>query len=319
MESLKARKDGPGGVTRRAARRDEEIGSLRSSPGDKGIGRMLVSADQAQDNEETMQEPLDVFVLRNAVTGSYVVGSYHRVMGPVFLDVFRSAERHYGLTLNLERAHRFERNTVDIDGFLAKLDESNHESGVPAGDFTSLCNHSSVSPESLAAWTRATPWIEVLAPEPPLYLRAFGAAIERGSPWTPDVSQAHRFSAREILLEPSLRRIEPHGRFVALTAGGATTTGAQRAGQEPWINHPLEADLAWSMWQLSVRYGFDDARSRRAAHRHAAAAGWESAAAGVIEISGHIARSPELRQSFETGRALCYATNHLIMNAQGYC
>ena len=68
-----------------------------------------------------------------------------------------------------------------------------------------------------------------------------------------------------------------------------------------------------------VRYGFDDVSARRAALRHAAAAGWESAAAGVIETSGHIARSPELRQSFETGRALRYATNHLIRNAQGNC
>lgn len=71
------------------------------------------------------------------------------------------------------------------------------------------------------------------------------------------------------------------------------------------------------MWQLSVRYGFDDVNARQAALRHAAAAGWESAAAGVIEISGHIGRSPELRQSFETGRALCYSTNHLINKAQG--
>jgi hypothetical protein len=280
---------------------------------------MSVSADQAQINEETMQEPLDVFVLREAVTGSYIVGSYHRVMGPVFLDVFHSVERHYGLTLNPDRAHRFERNAVDIDGFLAKLDKSNCESGGHTGDFASLCNHSSVTPESLAAWARATPWIEVLSPAPPVYLRAFGSAVERDSPWTPDVSQAHRFSAREILLEPSLRRIEPHGRFVSLTAGGGTATGAHKAAQEPWINHPLEADLAWSMWQLSVRYGFDDVSARRAALRHAAAAGWESAAAGVIETSGHIARSPELRQSFETGRALCYATNHLIRNAQGNC
>lgn len=278
---------------------------------------MSVSAYQAQNNEETMQEPLDVFVLRKAVTGSYVVGSYHRVIGPVFLDVFRSVGRHHGLTLDLDRAHRFERSAVDIDAFLAKLDKSNCESGGHTGDFASLCNHSSVTPESLAAWARATPWIEVLAPAPPLYLRAFGSAVERDSPWTPDVSQALRFSAREILLEPSLRRIEPHGCFVSLTAGHATTTNSQKAAQEPWVNHPLEADLAWSMWQLSVRYGFDDVNARQAALRHAAAAGWESAAAGVIEISGHIARSPELRQSFEIGRALCYSTNHLINKAQG--
>ncbi|EKS72537.1 hypothetical protein BURK_003772 [Burkholderia sp. SJ98] len=306
-------------MTRRAARRDEEIGSLRFSPGEKGIGHMSVSADQAQINEETMQEPLDVFVLRKAVTGSYIVGSYHRVMGPVFLDAVRSVERHCGLTLNLDRAHRFERDTVDIDGFLSKLDESYHESGVATGDFASLCNNFSVTRGALAEWARATPWIEVFAPAPPLYLLAFEAGIERSSPWTRDIAQAHRFSAREILLEPSLRRIEPHGRFVSLTAGGGTATGARKAAQEPWINHPLEADLAWSMWQLSVRYGFDDVSARRAALRHAAAAGWESAAAGVIETSGHIARSPELRQSFETGRALCYATNHLIRNAQGNC
>lgn len=130
---------------------------------------MSVSAYQAQNNEETMQEPLDVFVLRKAVTGSYVVGSYHRAIGPVFLDVFRSVGRHHGLTLDLDRAHRFERSAVDIDAFLAKLDKSNCESGGHTGDFASLCNHSSVTPESLAAWARATPWIEVLAPLPPLY------------------------------------------------------------------------------------------------------------------------------------------------------
>lgn len=104
-----------------------------------------------------MQEPLDVFVLRKAVTGSYIVGSYHRVMGPVFLDVFHSVERHYRLTLNLDRAHRFERNTVDIDAFLSKLDESDHESGVATGEVASLSNNFSV--------TRG-PWLS--GHEPPL-------------------------------------------------------------------------------------------------------------------------------------------------------
>ncbi len=104
-----------------------------------------------------MQEPLEVFVLRKAVTGSYVVGSYHRVLGPVFLDVFRSVGRHHGLTLDLDRAHRFERNAVDMDGFLAKLDKCNYKSGGHAGDFASLCEQTSVTPESLVAWAKATP------------------------------------------------------------------------------------------------------------------------------------------------------------------
>ncbi|GJH26855.1 hypothetical protein [Caballeronia novacaledonica] len=282
---------------------------------------MSVPADLAQNNEETMQAALDVFVLRKAAAGSHIVGSYHRVIGPVFLNVFHPPGRatHYGLTLDLKQAHRFESDAVDIDSFLATLGESNHESGVPTGDLASLCNNSSVTRGALAEWARATPWIKVFAPAPPLYLRAFEAGIERSSPWTQDVSQAHRFSAREIPLEPSLRRIEPHGRFVSLAADLATVTPASNAAPQRWVNYPLEADLAWSTWQLSVRYGFDDVGARRAAHRHAAAAGWESAAAGVNEISGHIARSPELRQSFETGRALCYSTNHLIKNARGNC
>ncbi|MCE4547659.1 MULTISPECIES: hypothetical protein [unclassified Caballeronia] len=253
---------------------------------------MSVPADLAQNNEETMQAALDVFVLRKAAAGSHIVGSYHRVIGPVFLNVFRSPGRptHYGLTLDLKQAHRFERNAVDIDGFLATLGEGNREFGVPTGNLASVCNNSSVTQGAFAEWARDTPWIEVFAPAPPMYLRAFQAGIERSSPWTRDISQAHRFSAREILLEPSLRRIEPHGRFVSLAADLATVTRGSNAAPQRWVNYPLEADLAWSMWQLSVRYGFDDVGARRAAHRHAAAAGWESAAAVVNEISGHIAR-----------------------------
>jgi hypothetical protein len=70
----------------------------------------------------------------------------------------------------------------------------------------------------------------------------------------------------------------------------------------------FEAEVAWSMWRLAARYGFDDARSKRRALRHAAIAGW---AAGSWPPSESLlclaAPNSEFASAFERGRNMYLA------------
>lgn len=87
---------------------------------------------------------------------------------------------------------------------------------------------------------------------------------------------------------------------------------SQRRRAFTLIDHAFEAEVAWSLWRLSISYGFDDMRSRRRAKRHAAIAGWifaTSCAPGAV--SGAFPRSSELARAFERGRAIYFAAMKL--------
>ncbi len=81
-----------------------------------------------------MQQRLDDgFVLKRFVTGSVVVASYHPVIGPLFWDVSRSIRfgesTHYGLTTEIDRAHRFERDAASNEAFLQRILDCNLDTG----------------------------------------------------------------------------------------------------------------------------------------------------------------------------------------------
>lgn len=70
------------------------------------------------------------------------------------------------------------------------------------------------------------------------------------------------------------------------------------------VDHAFEAEVAWSLWRLSITYGFDDTRSRRRALRHAAIAGWISGTCAGGGVPNGFPRSCQLEMAFERGRAM---------------
>ena len=70
------------------------------------------------------------------------------------------------------------------------------------------------------------------------------------------------------------------------------------------VDHAFEAEVAWSLWRLSITYGFDDTRSRRRALRHAAIAGWISCTCAGGGVTNGFPRSCQLEMAFERGRAM---------------
>lgn len=282
-----------------------------------------------------MQQRLDDgFVLKRFVTGSVVVASYHPVIGPLFWDVSRSIRfgesTHYGLTTEIDRAHRFERDAASNEAVLQRILDCNLDTGeltvrtsaeagcrMVGGDFIALGDLAAVSPAALVDWTITTAWIEVPAPSAPYFLRRFEGSIGPFAEWTRDVVRAHRFSTSEVLLSRELDSARAYGRFVP-TSRAAIESPTRKVGPIRWVNHALEADAAWSLWRLSLRFGFVDAKARRQALRHAGMAGWQFAASmSAGAISGHVAAFPDLREAFETGRALYFSVQKLLANGQG--
>lgn len=70
------------------------------------------------------------------------------------------------------------------------------------------------------------------------------------------------------------------------------------------VDHALEAEVAWSLWRLSITYGFADTRSRRRALRHSAIAGWISGTCSAGGVPDAFSRSGQLAMAFERGRAI---------------
>ncbi|SAK53418.1 hypothetical protein AWB82_01815 [Caballeronia glebae] len=70
------------------------------------------------------------------------------------------------------------------------------------------------------------------------------------------------------------------------------------------VDHAFEAEVAWSLWRLSITYGFDDTRSKRRALRHAAIAGWICGTCTDGGVPDGFSRSCQLELAFERGRAI---------------
>jgi hypothetical protein len=263
-----------------------------------------------------MQEPSNGFVLRRRMSGAVIVGSYHDVLGPLFWELFRGANpAHYGLTTDVDRAHRFEPNESDTDAFLSSILECNKRLG-RFGDFGALSKRVGISQAAFAEWVAAAVWLEIRAPATPLFLRRFEGRIERSSEWTRELSRAHRFSPSKVLLGGDSDSIRGHGRLVPVAAAWDEPL-KQRVRMVRWVNHSLEADAAWAEWQLSLRFGLADVKARRHALKHAGMTGWQIAGSGCWERQRYFENSAELTQAFELGRALYCAVNLKWKNLRG--
>ena len=166
-----------------------------------------------------MQEPSNGFVLRRPMSGAVGVGSYHDVLGPLFCEFFRGPNEatHYGLTTDLDRAHRFEPNTVNADDFLSSILACNGNLGRES-DFVGLADRVGVSPAAVAEWVATTVWLEIRTVATPVFLHRFEGRIERSSEWTRELSRAYRFSPSKVLLGDDLESVRRHGRLVPVAA-----------------------------------------------------------------------------------------------------
>jgi hypothetical protein len=238
------------------------------------------------------------------MSGAVIVGSFHDVLGPLFWEFFEGPGEaaHYGLTTDVDRAHRFECDEADADDFLTRVISCNSRLE-RFGDFGALSQRARISPGEIAEWAATSVWLEVRAPSTLLYLRRFDGRVERSSEWTRELSRAHRFSASTVLLGSVADSVHGHGRLVPVAAArNVTITRRNQPGR--WVNDRLEADAAWSEWQLSLRFGLADLKARRRALKHAAMTGWQSAGSECWKSESLFGQSAELRQAFEMGRAL---------------
>jgi hypothetical protein len=150
-----------------------------------------------------MQDTSNGFVLRRWMNGTVIVGSYHDVLGSVFWEIYIEAEAdgvaHYGLTLEIDRAHRFAVDAVDIFGTMGRVltDNARLDRG---SDFVAMTMPFDLSPEAFAKRVATTVWFEIRTVATPLFLRRFEGQIDRSSEWTrslahaslPSISGAHR-------------------------------------------------------------------------------------------------------------------------------
>lgn len=266
-----------------------------------------------------MQEHSSGFVLRRRMRAAVIVGSFHDEVGPLFQELFVGSNdtAHYGLTTDVDRAHRFECGEVSVDAmdnFLGHVLDCNSRLD-RLGDFWTLSECAGSSPTELPEWTTATVWIEIRSPSTLLFLRRFDGRIERSSEWTRDLSRAHRFSPSAVLLGSELDAARRHGQFVPVSAARQSPV-AQEPSIGGWVNHSLEADAAWAEWRLSQRFGLSDAKARRRALKHAGMTGWHTAGLGWASKRS-FAYSEELRRAFDLGRSLFLCSQRQVEKSFG--
>jgi hypothetical protein len=250
-----------------------------------------------------MREPSSEFVLQRRMSAAAIVGSFHEVLGPLFLERFVGADENadYGLAADVNRAHRFDSDDVDTDDFLRRvLDCSTRLDGL--GDFDSLSASVGISATELVEWATNTVWIEIRTPSMLLFLRRFDGCIKRWSEWARDLFLAHRFGPSAVSPAGEFGAIRRYGRIVPILAAyQSLAPQPPRVGRV--VNHGLEADAAWAEWRLSQRFGLSDAKARGRALKHAGTTGWHTA--GLDRANKHsFDYSAELRRAFDLGRSL---------------
>ena len=184
-------------------------------------------------------------------------------------------------------------------------------------DFALLGARAGVSASAIAEWVADAVWLEVAVDPIPVFLSSFDRCIDRSSKWTRELSDAHRFNPSTVLSDGTLRVIQRHGLLVpvscALTA--AVTSLPRRAIR--WVDHNIEAHASWSLWMLSLRFGFADVAARQQALKHAAMARWETASSGCCVGGRQFSDCVELRQAYDMGCVLHRAVDFLTTNMRG--
>lgn len=200
-----------------------------------------------------MQEPSNGFVLRRPMHGDVIVSSYHVVLGAVLWEGVGGPNdiAHYGLTCDVDRAHRFEHDAEDVDTFLSHILECNAALGRES-DFVPLSERAGVSPTAFSERVATAVWLEVRVCAVPVFLRRFEGRIDRSAERTRDLWDAHRFSPSTVLAGRGLDVIRPYDRLVPISAAREAPRRQRRVRIVRWVNHSLAAHEAWSAWKLSL-------------------------------------------------------------------
>lgn len=269
------------------------------------------------------------YVARQIAGGAVVVAGHHPVLGAVYWSFTDEADvnapDHYGLTLHLDDAHRFRPGHVRFARFHSAIIECNsqrydcdeagglYEVEVGSDDFHLVAGDTDVGADAVLAWFKRAVWVECPAPQAVRYIADFNGYVGYRPVWTERLSQALRFSQEEIEddgdLDVALARTVAELVDVADAENDVSLLG--RLERSP-VNHPLEADVAWTRVRLRLG-GYAELQDwTRMAFAHAARAGREEVITGEIggecgEIacaSGHLSAYPELLEAFRVGVAV---------------
>ncbi|WP_426172434.1 hypothetical protein [Pseudoduganella sp. R-34] len=277
------------------------------------------------------------YVCRRVIAKGVVVASLHPVIGPVYWDYCDesdcNAPDHYGLTDNLRNAHVFstrERSYSYIAEFTRQILECNVEyDDEEYGDlededyrweerrtfswtFSELARKAQCTVEEFVTWVGTTLWVEFECPPRVEFLRDINGFVGYRPEWTQNLDEAMTFDS-SVLTSSDDFDVRSYGRCIPI--GEAHDIGAVKNLSNPFINHALEADVAYTHFRLNTRYPPQPnswVGSDERAFRHAAAAGRIHALQkSNLPASGHIAPFPELRKVFEMSQKL---TLHLMEN-----
>ncbi|MCM3609524.1 hypothetical protein M4D49_29040 [Cupriavidus pauculus] len=279
----------------------------------------------------TMARP--EYVARQIMRGAVVVAAHHPVLGAVYWsftdesDV--NAPDHYGLTTQLDSAHRFRPGHVPYANFQTAIRECNtreviydnasgqYEGDVGCGDFSLVASDIGLDANTVLAWFERAVWVECPAPHLVRYIGDFNGYVGYRPVWTEQLSEALRFSQGEIEAKDDLdvSLACASGEMVAVAEAAHGGTLAEQPPRSP-INHALEADVAWTHVRLGLGGYIEMERWSRIAFAHAARAGREAVIVGEFEgesgeiapVSGHLLAYSELLEAFRVGAAVQQAS-----------
>lgn len=280
---------------------------------------------------DVTKQASEQFVLRRVVSGGVVVGSYHPAIGPVFWEFVDNSDcnapDHFGLTTDIEGAHRFRSEQVPFRNFEAHIWSCSEEEGevtqgepgdedyftftadIPGGDFASLARQAAVDVGEIVGWFWATPWLEIPAPAKAYFLRDLNGFIGYRPEWTDRAADATVFCAVEledaedldVVLAKKLGEFAPLEFAEDLEPSLTRDIAAEDTGT---VNHALEADVAWTLHRFQVLYGGPRMSYGDRAMQHAGRAGRQHFATHGEHVSGHIDSFRELRAAFDVGFAI---------------
>lgn len=257
------------------------------------------------------------YLLRRVVSNAVVMASFHPVIGPVFWSFYDNSDcnapNQFGLSRDVDLAHRFKPGKVEYLWFKSNIAECNHKemdleegrpgdenyciytTDVPSGDFAYLAQQASTTASAIYEWFKDAPWLEFPAP----------TNIGYRAEWTENPKEALLFFASELEDDDELdvQLAKNLGTFVPVTETlNFSSTPHQRRKVDSSINYALEADCAWTMHRLQNLWDGYQREHLICAFQYAGAAGRQHFAKAEFDfVSEHIQSFPELRRAWHVG------------------
>ncbi|QOU76463.1 hypothetical protein JAB4_059630 (plasmid) [Janthinobacterium sp. HH102] len=264
------------------------------------------------------------WVCRRLVLSGKIVATLHPVIGPLYWEYFDNSDCNapdsYGITEHIESAHIFKSGSYrsSFDSFLSNIfsdayadiytDEWNDESGEPEGNhlLTSLAEKAGSTPSEFMQWIVDATWVEYPAPPKVYFLADFNGHLGYRAEWSEQVSDALHWDQTVFEsddLDEQLARTL--GELVPIECAEEIPTIRRELSS---VNHPLMADVAYTMHRLDlVGLGVDkwSVNYKEIACTHAARAGIDYVRSGDYgPISPHIVGFPMLLNVFNMAASL---------------